>query len=71
MKNAERKIISSTKKDGKIVAQQVTYTEKGYSITKHEKVFEYSKGLVSILGKKSKGINKSLHSLKIHTSICW
>ena len=48
MKDAKRKVISSTKKNGKIVAQQVIYTEKGYSITKHENVFEYSKGLVSV-----------------------
>ena len=51
--NLKRVVISSTRKDGKIVAQQVVYKEKGFSTTTHEDVFEYSKGLVSILGKKS------------------
>ena len=53
MENAKRKVISSTKKNGKIVAQQVVYTEKGYSITKHEKVFEDDKGLLKILKKRA------------------
>jgi len=51
--NLKRVVISSTRKDGKIVAQQVVYKEKGFSTTKHEDVFEYSEGLVSILGKKN------------------
>tara|TARA_R100000656_G_scaffold107958_1_gene80068 strand:- start:675 stop:839 length:165 start_codon:yes stop_codon:yes gene_type:complete len=53
MKNTKRKVISSTKKNDKLVAQQVIYTEKGYSITKHEKVFEDDKGLLKILKKRA------------------
>lgn len=52
MENAKRKVISSTKKNGKIVAQQVVYTEKGYSITKHEKIYEDDVGNIRILKKK-------------------
>lgn len=53
MKNAKRKVISSTKKNGKVVAQQVIYTEKGYSITKHEKIAEDDFGNIRILRKKN------------------
>jgi len=52
VENAKRKVISSTKKNGKIVAQQVIYTEKGYSITKHEKIHEDDVGNIRILRKK-------------------
>ena len=33
----DRKVISSTTMNGKIVQQQVVYHMKGYSITKHER----------------------------------
>ena len=52
VENAKRKVISSTKKNGKIVAQQVIYTEKSYSITKHEKIHEDDFGNIRILRKK-------------------
>ena len=52
MENAKRKVISSTKKNGKIVAQQVIYKEQGYSVTKHERIFEDDKGNLKILSKK-------------------
>ena len=52
VENAKRKVISSTKKNGKIVAQQVIYTEKSYSITKHEKIHEDDVGNIRILRKK-------------------
>ncbi len=52
VENAKRKVISSTKKNGKIVAQQVVYTEQGYSVTKHEKISEDEVGNIRILKKK-------------------
>ena len=52
VENAKRKVISSTKKNGKIVAQQVIYKEQGYSVTKHERIFEDDKGNLKILSKK-------------------
>ena len=54
VKNSERKVISSTKKNDKIVAQQVVYKKQGYSVTKHERIYEDDKGLLKILGKRSK-----------------
>jgi len=38
MANLKRVVISSTQKNGKIVAQQVVYQSEGFSRTKHEKV---------------------------------
>ena len=38
MANLKRVVISSTQKNGKIVAQQVVYQSEGLSRTKHEKV---------------------------------
>lgn len=52
VENAKRKVISSTKKNGKLVAQQVVYTEQGYSVTKHEKISEDEVGNIRILKKK-------------------
>ena len=52
VENAKRKVISSTKINGKIVAQQVVYTEQGYSVTKHERILEDDKGNLKILSRK-------------------
>ena len=52
MKNSERKVISSTKKNNKVVAQQVIYTRKGYSETRHERILEDDKGNLKILSRK-------------------
>ena len=52
VENAKRKVISSTKKNGKLVAQQVVYTEQGYSVTKHERILEDHKGNLKILSRK-------------------
>ncbi len=38
MADIKRVVISSTQKNGKIVAQQVVYQSEGFSRTKHEKV---------------------------------
>ena len=38
MANLKRVVISSTQKNGKIVAQQVVYQSEGFSRTKHDKV---------------------------------
>ncbi len=40
MNDLKRVVISSTKKNGRIVAQQVVYKSKGFSRTKHERVRE-------------------------------
>ena len=52
VKNSERKVISSTKKNDKIVAQQVVYKKQGYSVTKHERILEDDKGNLKILSRK-------------------
>ena len=60
-RDIKRMVISSTRKDGRVVAQQVVYKEKnsltdifraGYSVTKHEKIFEDDKGNLKILSRK-------------------
>ena len=60
-RDLKRIVISSTRKDGRVVAQQVVYKEKnlltdifraGYSVTKHEKIFEDDKGNLKILSRK-------------------
>tara|TARA_R100000656_G_scaffold112105_1_gene84134 strand:+ start:382 stop:594 length:213 start_codon:yes stop_codon:yes gene_type:complete len=60
-RDLKRIVISSTRKDGRVVAQQVVYKEKnlltdifraGYSVTKHEKILEDDKGNLKILSRK-------------------
>jgi len=60
-RDLKRVVISSTRKDGRVVAQQVVYKEKnsltdifraGYSVTKHEKIFEDDYGSLRILSRK-------------------
>ena len=53
-RDLKRIVISSTRKEGRVVAQQVVYREQGYSVTKHERIYEDDKGLLKILGKRSK-----------------
>lgn len=48
----KRRVVSSTRKGGRVVAQQVVYREKGYSVTKHEKIFEDDYGNLKILSRK-------------------
>ena len=57
----KRMVVSSTRKGGRVVAQQVVYKEKnsltdifraGYSVTKHEKIFEDDYGNLKILSRK-------------------
>jgi len=52
MNSKQRTVISSTCKEGRVVAQQVIYREQGYSVTKHEKIFEDDKGNLKILSRK-------------------
>ena len=52
MNSKQRTVISSTRKEGKISAQQVVYKEQGYSVTKHEKISEDEVGNIRILKKK-------------------
>ena len=51
-RDLKRMVISSTRKEGRVVAQQVVYREQGYSVTKHEKIFEDDKGNLKILSRK-------------------
>ena len=60
-RDLKRIVISSTRKDGRVVAQQVVYKEKnlltdifraGYSVTKHERILEDDKGNLKILSRK-------------------
>ena len=60
-RDLKRVVISSTRKDGRVVAQQVVYKEKnlltdifraGYSVTKHERILEDDKGNLKILSRK-------------------
>ena len=55
MNSKQRTVISSTRKEGRVVAQQVVYREQGYSVTKHERILEDDKGNLKILSRK--GLN--------------
>ena len=52
MNSKQRTVISSTRKDGMVIAQQVVYREQGYSVTKHERILEDDKGNLKILSRK-------------------
>ena len=54
MANLKRVVISSTQKNGKIVAQQVVYQSEGFSRTKHEKVKMIDDNNLEIIQPKGK-----------------
>jgi len=47
--NVKRVVISSTEKNGKIIAQQVVYKGEGTSVTRHEKIKQTPEGDINIL----------------------
>lgn len=51
--NVKRVVISSTEKNGKIIAQQVVYKGEGTSVTRHEKIKQTPEGNINILEGKS------------------
>jgi hypothetical protein len=54
MEKLSRVVISSTQKNGKVVAQQVVYRGQGYSRTKHEKVKVLDDNSLEIIKPKKK-----------------
>jgi hypothetical protein len=54
MSNLQRVVISSTKKNNKIIKQQAVYKSKGFSRTRHEKVLEDDEGNIKIISKVKK-----------------
>tara|TARA_X000001388_G_scaffold10498_1_gene6480 strand:+ start:242 stop:406 length:165 start_codon:yes stop_codon:yes gene_type:complete len=54
MADIKRVVISSTQKNGKIVAQQVVYQSEGFSRTKHEKVKMIDDNNLEIIQPKGK-----------------
>jgi hypothetical protein len=54
MSNLQRVVISSTKKNNKIIKQEVVYKSKGFSRTRHEKVLEDDEGNIKIFTKAKK-----------------
>ena len=46
--NVKRVVISSTEKNGKIIAQQVVFRGEGTSVTRHEKVKQTPDGDINI-----------------------
>ena len=54
MANLKRVVISSTQKNGKIVAQQVVYQSEGFSRTKHEKVKMIDENNLEVIQPKRK-----------------
>tara|TARA_R110002020_G_scaffold2815_1_gene13155 strand:+ start:2150 stop:2314 length:165 start_codon:yes stop_codon:yes gene_type:complete len=54
MANLKRVVISSTQKNGKIVAQQVVYQSEGFSRTKHEKVKMIDENNLEVIQPKGK-----------------
>ena len=54
MADIKRVVISSTQKNGKIVAQQVVYQSEGFSRTKHEKVKMIDENNLEVIQPKGK-----------------